>query len=120
MTLTCYGCHQPFIPTGWNPLRQTVICPTPSCGRWVYVGLAVEREHGKVVGKQVKDILEGLGRVGTRGKESLAGLADAAATRIEKLLQVAEVTVMPPHPWQPGLLPTTASLGRGLRVKEAS
>lgn len=90
MILTCYACHNSSVITGWNPLRQTVTCLTPSCGRSVYVGEAAERMYGPKVGKDVKDIIAGLSRVAGRGKDSLAYLVDITASRIEAVMSATE------------------------------
>jgi hypothetical protein len=89
VVLTCYACKQAFTVTGWNPLQQFIRCPQLSCGRAVYVGEALEREHGKVVGGQAKAVIRGLSRVGDNGRsgESLAHLVELAARRIETLLK---------------------------------
>lgn len=85
MIIRCYACHQPASYTGWNPFRQVVVCSC--CGRHNYIGEALERMHGDVIGRRVKSILRSLSDVGDRGRESLAHLAHFAVRRIENLLK---------------------------------
>lgn len=91
MTLVCTSCKQPFTPTGWNPLRQTVICPQSGCGRHGYVVLCLEAMYGKPVSEKVRKIIQGLG--------SGADLVLLAAQRIERLCYEAEHGLEPKLPW---------------------
>lgn len=90
MNIVCYACKQPFNVTGWNPFRQTVVCPQVGCGRHVHVGEAVERVD-KVAGERVKKILGAL--EGIKSREDHSHLADYSLLKIESLVRDAEVGV---------------------------
>jgi len=83
MILTCYGCHQPFTVTGWNPARITAPCPQPGCGRLVHPGLAAERTYGQKTGDQVRKLLAPLPDLNThRDHTALIALTSFSIERI--------------------------------------
>lgn len=88
MIITCYSCHQPFVIRGWNPTRQTVTCPTATCGHPVHVGEAAERVYGERTGRLVKERLARLENL--KGRDDHTVIIELAARRVESLMDDAE------------------------------
>ena len=87
MLVNCYSCQLRFTLTGWNPFRQTAICPV--CGTHVRLAAAAKHAYGERVGNEVARILDALARVKTRGKDDHTYLADAAAARLKAIMAAA-------------------------------
>jgi hypothetical protein len=90
MVIVCGHCHKPTEYTGWNPLRQFVVCATLSCGRTNYVAEAAKRMHGPAAGERVSQLLHAVARMGDQGKENNANLVEAALRKLEELMAAPE------------------------------
>jgi hypothetical protein len=88
MLISCYSCKLSFSLLGYNPFRQTAICPI--CGAHVHVAEAAKRAYGDKIGEQVAKILTALTKVKTRSKDDYTFLADAALARVEGIFTAAE------------------------------